>query len=155
MSELTNLDKKILHYLQEDGKISNVALANLIGISPSPCLRRVKQLEKLGYIERYTAILKPRKIGLGIVAYVEIKVPQISGEPIIDLFKEAVLQEPSIISCYVTTGAFDFLLKVVASDIESYSALMQNILLRLPGVQDLRSSFAIETIKNNGTLPFP
>ncbi len=131
----------------------NVALADQIGMSPSPCLRRLKQLEDSGVIARYAAILDREKLGLGIMAFVEVKVPQIAETSIVDLFKVAVRREPSIIGCYITAGQFDFLLTVVAKDMTAYSALAQNVLLRLPGVQDMRSSFVLEAIKDTTTLP--
>ncbi len=149
----SNSDKKILSILQADGRIPNVALAEQIGMSPSPCLRRLKQLEDSGVISRYAAILDREKLGLGIMAFVEVKVPQIAEASIVDLFKDAVRREPSIIGCYLTAGQFDFLLTVVAQDMTAYSALAQNVLLRLPGVQDMRSSFVLEAIKDTTSLP--
>ncbi|OYX63492.1 MAG: ArsR family transcriptional regulator [Novosphingobium sp. 32-60-15] len=149
----SNSDKKILNILQADGRMPNVALADQIGMSPSPCLRRLKQLEDSGVIARYAAILDREKLGLGIMAFVEVKVPQIAETSIVDLFKVAVRREPSIIGCYITAGQFDFLLTVVAKDMTAYSALAQNVLLRLPGVQDMRSSFVLEAIKDTTTLP--
>jgi Lrp/AsnC family leucine-responsive transcriptional regulator len=149
----SNSDKKILRILQADGRMPNVALAEQIGMSPSPCLRRLKQLEDDGVISRYAAILDREKLGLGIMAFVEVKVPQIAEASIVDLFKDAVRREPSIIGCYLTAGQFDFLLTVVAQDMTAYSALAQNVLLRLPGVQDMRSSFVLEAIKDTTTLP--
>ncbi|MDP3549197.1 MAG: Lrp/AsnC family transcriptional regulator [Novosphingobium sp.] len=149
----SNSDKKILSILQADGRMPNVALAEQIGMSPSPCLRRLKQLEDSGVIARYAAILDREKLGLGIMAFVEVKVPQINEASIVDLFKDAVRREPSIIGCYLTAGQFDFLLTVVAQDMTAYSALAQNVLLRLPGVQDMRSSFVLEAIKDTTSLP--
>ena len=152
---LSNSDRKILNFLQVDGRIANVALAEQIGMSPSPCLRRLKQLEESGIIARYTALLDRQKLGLGIMAFVEVKVPQVAGAAIVDLFKEAVQRQPAIIACYVTAGQFDFLLTVVAQDMDAYSSLAQNVLLRLPGVQDMRSSFVLEAIKDTTVLPLP
>ncbi|MDT0508548.1 Lrp/AsnC family transcriptional regulator [Novosphingobium sp. MMS21-SN21R] len=149
----SNSDKKILRILQADGRMPNVALAEQIGMSPSPCLRRLKQLEDDGVISRYAAILDREKLGLGIMAFVEVKVPQIAETSIVDLFKDAVRREPSIIGCHLTAGQFDFLLTVVAQDMTAYSALAQNVLLRLPGVQDMRSSFVLEAIKDTTMLP--
>ena len=152
---LSSTDRKILQALQSDGKLTNVALAEQIGMSPSPCLRRVRQLEEAGYIAGYAAQLDRRKIGLGILAYVEIKVPQTGDATIIERFKKAVLAEPSIVGCYITAGQFDFLLKVVARDIDAYSHLVQQVLLKLPGVQDMRTTFALEAIKDSSHLPIP
>jgi Lrp/AsnC family transcriptional regulator, leucine-responsive regulatory protein len=150
---MNSTDRKILSALQSDGRLSNVALAEQIGMSPSPCLRRVKQLEESGHIDNYVAILDRRKMGLGMMAFVEVKVPQVANALIIEQFKEAVRREPAIIGCYVMAGQFDFLLKVVARDMDAYSALAQNVLLQLPGVQDMRSSFVLEAIKDTTELP--
>jgi Lrp/AsnC family transcriptional regulator, leucine-responsive regulatory protein len=150
---ITSTDRKILSALQADGRLSNVALAEQIGMSPSPCLRRVKQLEDSGHIGQYVAILDRRKMGLGMIAFVEVKVPQVANALIIEQFKDAVRREPAIIGCYVMAGQFDFLLKVVARDMDAYSALAQNVLLQLPGVQDMRSSFVLEAIKDTTELP--
>jgi Lrp/AsnC family transcriptional regulator, leucine-responsive regulatory protein len=150
---INSTDRKILSALQADGRLSNVALAEQIGMSPSPCLRRVKQLEESGHIDNYVAILDRRKMGLGMMAFVEVKVPQVANALIIEQFKDAVRREPAIIGCYVMAGQFDFLLKVVARDMDAYSALAQNVLLQLPGVQDMRSSFVLEAIKDTTELP--
>jgi len=150
---LSASDKKILRILQADGRLSNVALAEKIGMSPSACLRRLKQLEETGIISRYTAILNREKVGLGIMAFVEVKVPQIADTSVVALFKEAVRNEPSITECYITAGQFDFILTVVAQDMTSYAVLAQTVLLKLPGVQDMRSSFVLEAIKDKADLP--
>jgi Lrp/AsnC family leucine-responsive transcriptional regulator len=153
MTELSENDRKILAELQRDGSLSNVALAERIGMSPSPCLRRVKQLEADGLIRRYVALLDERKLGVGLTAYVEVKVPQVAGEAIVERFKAAVAREPAITGCFVIAGQYDFLLRVVARDLDAYSHLTQTVLLRLPGVQDTRSSFVLEAVKDTTELP--
>lgn len=153
MTALSPSDLRILSELQKDGSLSNVALAERIGMSPSPCLRRVKQLEAAGLIRRYAALLDAPKLGLGLTAYVEVKVPQIAGDDIVARFKAAVMGEPSILGCFVTAGQFDFLLRVVVADIDAYSTLAQNVLLKLPGVQDIRTSFVLEAVKDTTELP--
>ena len=122
-------------------------------MSASPCLRRVRQLESAGYISRYVAVLNQRRLGLGIVAFVELKVPQVSSDAIVQRFKEAVRLERSIVACYLTAGQFDFVLKVIAEDMDHYSRLTQDVLLRLPGVQDMRSTFVVEAVKDTTELP--
>jgi Lrp/AsnC family transcriptional regulator, leucine-responsive regulatory protein len=153
MLEGRTMDRKILKELQRDGRISNVALAERVGMAPSPCLRRVKQLEEQGFVARYVALLDRRKIGFELIAYVEVKVPQILGDEIVQRFNEAVLQEPSIIGCYITAGQFDYLLKVVAPDMDAYAKLVQTTLLKLPGVTDTRSTFVMEIVKDTTELP--
>jgi len=153
MTTLSATDLKILTELQRDGSLSNVALAERIGMSPSPCLRRVKQLEAAGLIRRYAALLDAPGLGLGLTAYVEVKVPQVAGVDVVSRFKAAVMRESTITGCFVTAGQFDFLLRVVVADIQAYSALAQNVLLKLPGVQDIRTSFVLEAVKDTTELP--
>jgi Lrp/AsnC family leucine-responsive transcriptional regulator len=155
VTELSRTDRQILSILQEEGGLSNVALAERVGMAPSPCLRRVKQLEAAGLIRRYVALLDDRRLGLGITAYVEVKVPQVTGEAIVERFKEAVRRQPAITACYIMAGQYDFLLKIVARDMQDYSALAQDVLLKLPGVQDMRTSFVLEAIKDTTALPIP
>ena len=153
MATFTRADRAILVALQGNGRLSNVTLADRIGMSPSPCLRRVKQLEEAGFIERYVALLNRSKLGFGLTAYVEVKVPQVIGDPVVARFNEAVRREPAIIACYVTAGQFDYLLKVVARDMDAYSHLVQTVLLKLPGVRDTRSTFVMEAVKETTELP--
>jgi Lrp/AsnC family transcriptional regulator, leucine-responsive regulatory protein len=155
MTTFSRADRQILDILQKDGRLSNVELAERIGMSPSPCLRRVKRLEEMGVISRYVAVLDRSKIGLGIIAHVELKVPQVANASIIDRFREAVQKEPAVIGCYMTTGRFDFLLTVVARDMDEFSQLAMKKLLKLPGVQDMHSSFVLGVFKDSMTLPVP
>jgi len=155
MTTLSRVDRHILAILQQDAHLSNVELAQRIGMSASPCLRRVRQLEEDGYIERYVAMLDRRKIGLGILAHVEVKVPQVANASMTDRFREAVLKEPSVVGCFMTTGQFDFLLRVVAVDMDEFSQIAVKKLLRLPGVTDMRSSFVLGVLKDSTALPIP
>lgn len=153
MTELSKADRRIIVELQKDGRLSNVALAERIGMAPSPCLRRLRQLENAGYITGYAAQVDRDRLGVGITAFVELKVPQVADIAIVERFKQAVLREPSIITCYVTSGQFDFLMQVVARDMRAFSTLAQDVLLRLPGVQDMRSTFVLEPIKATTAIP--
>ncbi len=153
MTELDRTDRRILLELQRDGRLSNVALAERIGMAPSPCLRRVRRLEELGVIKRYVAELDRQTVGFGLMAFVEVSVPQIIGEPVVQRFNEAIQAQPAIIACYVTAGQFDYLLKVVARDMNDYSRLVQTVLLKLPGVRDTQTTFVMEVIKDTPELP--
>lgn len=153
MTPLHTADRKILIELQRNGKLTNVALSERIGMSPSPCLRRVKELEDAGLINRYVAVLDRPKLGFGITAFVEVKVPQVPGDPVVKKFNEAILRERAILGCYVTAGQFDYLLKVVARDMDAYSRLVQDVLLKLPGVRDTRTTFVLEAVKDTLELP--
>jgi len=153
MTDLSRKDRLLLSELQRNGRITNIALAEQIGMSPSPCLRRVRQLEEQGVIAGYTALVDRKRVGLDILAFVDVKVPQTPDSSIVEKFKKAVLREPAIIGCFISAGQFDFLLKVVARDMEAYSDLAQNVLLKLPGVQDMRTTFALEVVKDSPELP--
>jgi Lrp/AsnC family leucine-responsive transcriptional regulator len=153
MTELSRTDVNILDILQQEARLPNVELADRIGMSPSPCLRRVKQLEANGLIERYVALLDRRNVGLGILAFAEVKVPRRDDDAHVERFKAAVQREPMVIGCYILAGQFDFLLKVVAADLDAYADFLVHRLLKMPGVQDVRSSFVMETVKDTTALP--
>jgi Lrp/AsnC family leucine-responsive transcriptional regulator len=152
MTTLSVSDWKMLSVVQES-HVTNVELAERLGMAPSPCLRRMKALKDRGYIERTVSILNRKMLGFEILAEVEIKVLQIASRSVDEEFRRAVAREPSIIGCYVIAGQYDFLLKVVAPSIDAYSELARTVLLRLPGVQDMRSSFVLEVVKDSTALP--
>lgn len=153
MTDLSRADLQILDILQQDGRLPNVELAERIGMSPSPCLRRVKQLEGSGLIERYVALLDRRKAGLGILAWAEVKLPRRDDQAHVDNFMAAVQREPMVIGCWIMAGQYDLLLKVVAADLDAYADFLVHRLLKMPGVQDVRSSFVLETVKDTTALP--
>lgn len=153
MTKLNRNDRKILTELQRDGRLTNVELSERVGMSPSPCLRRVRQLEEKGYIRGYAARVDSRALGFGINAFAEVKVSRTDREDVLDRFKQAVAREPAIVGCYFTAGQFDILLRIVAVDMEEFSNLMQYTLLRLPGVADIKSSFIMEEVKDASVLP--
>lgn len=149
--KLDAIDRKILAALQRDGRMSNVDLADEVGLSPSPCLRRVRILEEAGVIEGYHARLSRGGAGLGLTVFVDIKVDRHdkgSAE-----FREAVTMIPEVVSCHLVSGPADFLLQVVVPDLPAYERLLMGALLKLPGVSDLRSNFAIQTLKAESPLP--
>lgn len=152
MTNLTASEVKILSILQEN-HLTNVELADRLGMAASPCLRRVKMLKESGIIDRTVTIVNRRMVGFKILAHVEVKVPQLSDRAVDIEFREAVVREPSIVGCFVIAGQFDFLLKVVSPSIEDFSVLQRTVLLRLPGVQDMRSSFVLEVVKDTTALP--
>ena len=150
--KLSRADRKILEILQQDGKISNVDLAERVGLSPSPCLRRVKQLEASGLISGYVALLDRRKARLDLLAYVEVQVDRHS-ETAAEAFKEAVLREPLVVGCYAMTGGYDYLLRVLAPNLDAYAEFTMKRLLKMPAVKGIQSSFVLETIKDSPALP--
>jgi Lrp/AsnC family leucine-responsive transcriptional regulator len=152
MPELDQIDRKILDTLQKDGRLSNVELAEQVGLSPSPCLRRVKRLEDDGVIAGYRATLDRKALGLGLTVFVEIKVGKHSRDNATRLH-DALLTIPEIVACHIVSGVSDFLAEVVVPDLEAYERLMMDKLLTLPTVEDIRSNFAIRTVKAEGALP--
>ncbi|MDX5378615.1 MAG: Lrp/AsnC family transcriptional regulator [Halomonas sp.] len=150
--KLDNLDRRILSALQRDARLTNVQLAEEVGLSPSPCLRRVRLLEEKGIIKGYHAALDRGEVGLGLTVFVGIKVKQHHDE-LARAFREEVVKLPEVVSCHLVSGEADFLLQVVVPDLAAYEALLQDKLLKLPGVSDIRSNFAISTVKASSSLP--
>jgi Lrp/AsnC family leucine-responsive transcriptional regulator len=146
------IDQRILDTLQTDGRLSNVDLAERVGLSPSPCLRRVKQLEDSGMIDGYRAILNRKAIGLGLTVFVELKVGKHSRDNAA-MLQRALAAIPEVVSCHMVSGSSDFLAEVVVPDLEAYERLITDKILTLDTVEDLRSNFAIRTVKSNGPLP--
>ena len=149
---MDDTDRAILRHLQADGRLPNAALAERVRLSPSPCLRRLKRLEEDGTIRGYRAILDRRKIGLGLTAFVEIKVSGQSRRRAEEL-ERAMAKIDEIVACYIVAGDADFMLEVVVPDLAAYERLLLHTLLELPGVSDVRSNFAIRTVKEPGPLP--
>ena len=154
MSKLTidRIDRRILDTLQADGRLSNVDLAERIGLSPSPCLRRVKRLEDAGMIAGYRAVLDRKAIGLGLTVFIELKVGKHSRDNAA-MLQEALLAIPEVVSCHMVSGVSDFLAEVVVPDLDAYERLMTDKILTLPTIEDVRSNFAIRTVKSDAPLP--
>lgn len=152
--ELDAIDRRILAELQADARLSNVELADRVGLSPSPCLRRVRLLEAAGVISGYHAALDRQAVGLGLTVFVGIKVER--HEPVsAEAFRTAVKALPEVVSCHLVSGEADFLVQVTVADLAAYEKLLLGTLLSLPGVTDIRSNFAIQTVKAHGPLPVP
>jgi Lrp/AsnC family leucine-responsive transcriptional regulator len=153
MEPLDATDRHILTALQLDGRMPNVALADAVNLSPSPCLRRVKRLEETGLIDGYRAVLNRRRVGLGLTLFVELKVTGHSDE-LERKLEEAFHEMDEVVAAHIVSGpSADFLLEVVVPDLEAYERLLLARLLTLPSVSDVNSNFAIRTIKSNGVLP--
>jgi Lrp/AsnC family leucine-responsive transcriptional regulator len=145
-------DRKMLAVLQEEGRISNAALAERLHLSPSPCLRRLRALEQDGVIDGYRAELDRAKLGLGLTVFVELKIEGHSDRTAAAI-SDALVAAPEIIAAHIVSGAADFLLEVVVADLAAYEQLMFGTLLKLPNVADVRSNFALRTVKAAGPLP--
>jgi len=152
MTGLSAGEMRMLAIVQEE-HVTNVELADRLGMAPSPVLRRMKALKDRGFIERTVSILDRKKLGFEILALVEIKVLQIASRSVDEEFRRAIAGQPAVVGCYVIAGQYDFLLKVVAPTIDAYAQFARTVLLRLPGVQDMRSSFVLEVVKDSTALP--
>jgi Lrp/AsnC family transcriptional regulator, leucine-responsive regulatory protein len=145
-------DRNILDILQREGRITNADLAERLHLSPSPCLRRLRTLERDGVIAGYRAVLDRKRAGLDLTVFVELKVDQHSDQTAAAI-SEALNAAPEIISAHIVSGAADFLLEVVVADLAAYERLMFETLLKLPYVSDVRSNFALRTVKERSPLP--
>ncbi|TLX46383.1 leucine-responsive transcriptional regulator Lrp [Pseudoalteromonas phenolica] len=144
--QLDRIDRNILVELQKDGRLSNVELARRIGLSATPCLERVKKLEREGYIKGYKAVVDPAKLGQGLLVYVEVTVNKNSPD-VFDKFNQAVRQHDEIIECHLVSGNFDFLLKTRVTDMSEYRGVLGDILLQLPNVSESRTYVVMEEVK--------
>lgn len=150
--DLDAIDRRIIAALQRDGRLSNVELADRVGLSPSPCLRRVKRLEAEGYIEGYRASLQRTRVGLGFTVFVDIKIENHANAHAM-AFEQAVLAMPGVIACHMVSGEADYHLEVVVPDLEHYQRFLVGSLLNLPIVKEVRSNIAIQTLKAGAPLP--
>ena len=150
--ELDAIDRRIVAALQADGRLSNVDLADKVGLSASPCLRRVKRLEREGYIDGYRAVLRRDRVGLGFSVFVGVKIEGHANERAL-VFEKAVAAMPEVIACHLISGEADYLLEVVVPDLESYQQFLVGKLLNLPTVREVRSNIAIQTLKAGAPLP--
>lgn len=153
MALLDKMDKKILQLLQKDGRITNLELADAIGLSPSPCARRVKQLEELGIIERSVTLLSPKQLGLKLTALIQISMDRHTPDRF-EQFEKTVKGYPEVLECLLITGqSADYQLKVVVPDMEQYQDFLLNKITRIDGVSDVHSSFMLREVWNTTELP--
>lgn len=154
LKQLDRIDRKILRELQLDGRVSNVELARRVGLSPTPCLERVRRLESQGYIKGYTAILEPHYLDASLLVFVEIRLTRTSPQ-IFDDFKAAVVKLPEVLECHLVTGSFDYLLKARVADMVAYRELLGETLLTLPGVSESRTYVVMEEVKQTTVIAIP
>jgi len=151
--ELDRYDRQILRLLQEDGRISNQDLADRIGLSPSPCLRRVRALEEAGLIAGYRALVDAKALGLSLMALIHISMDQHTPERF-ETFEARVAEIPEVMECLLITGqSADYQLKVVVKDMDAYQELLLNRLTRIPGVTGVHSSFVLRRVVDKRGLP--
>jgi len=150
--ELDAIDRRILAALQTDGRLSNVDLADTVGLSPSPCLRRVNRLEREGYVEGYRAMLGRKRIGLGLTVFVGVKIDGHADDRA-TTFEDEAVAFPEVIACHMIAGDADYLLEVTVPDLDAYQRFLVGKLLNLPLVREVKSTIAIQTLKSNAVLP--
>ena len=151
---LDRYEKRILALLQQDASLSTAAIAEKVGLSSSPCWRRIDRLEREGFIKRKVALVDRRKIGLNAQIFAQIKL-NAHGRAHLDEFAEAIRAFPEVLECYVLMGSDDFLIRIVATDIEAYERFFFDRLSQLPGVQEVNSTVALSEIKATTELPIP
>ncbi|KJC39029.1 AsnC family transcriptional regulator [Bradyrhizobium sp. LTSP885] len=149
---LDAIDLKILREIQNDARIPNLTLADRVGLSPSPCSRRVRLLEEAGVIEGYRAVLNRAAVGLGLTVFAGVRVERHAQDQA-DAFVNAVLALPEVVACHLVSGDVDFLVEVVVPDMATYEATVLRQLLSLTAIRDIRSSFAMRSYLAGGALP--
>jgi Lrp/AsnC family transcriptional regulator, leucine-responsive regulatory protein len=149
---LDQTDRRILALLQEDGRRSNVEVADLVALSPSPCLRRIKRLESEGIIQGYRAVIDREAIGLSLTVFIEITVEKHSRENA-QALHQRLEKLPEVISCHMISGAADFIAEIVVPDLKAYERLLTEELLALPMVGGIRSNFSLRRVKSDAPLP--
>lgn len=152
MQNIDRIDAEILDRLQKDGRLSNAKLAVQLSMSETPCWRRLKRLEDSGIIEGYQAVLNRRKLGLGLMAFVQLGCAQ-HDEKVTKQFHLAIQNCENVLSCHNTTGEADYLLVVVAKDLDDYSRFIENVLRHLPGITSIRSNLSLREVKSSNQLP--
>ena len=149
---LDAIDRKILALLQEDGRKSIAELAEKVGLSPSPCLRRVRMLERSGVIARYVAVLDQQSVGLPVSVFVSIKLES-QREQALERFNKAIAKWPEVLECYLMTGPRDYLLRIVVADLSAYERFLKEKLTKVDGIASIESSFALAQVKYSHVLP--
>jgi len=151
---LDRIDRKILKELQEEGRLTNVELAKRVNLSPTPCLERVRRLEKTGVIQGYAARLNPSALEAGLTVFVQVTLNRTTTD-VFDDFKRAALKEPGIAECHMVAGGFDYLIKVRVKDMDAFRQFLEANINALPGVSSTTTYVAMETVKEGDAVPVP
>ena len=149
---LDAIDRRILAALQENARIANTELAAAVGLSPAPCLRRVRALEEDGVIRKHVSLVNPGAVGLPVSVFVSISLER-QVEEALKRFERVILARPEVMECYLMTGDADYLLRVVCADLAAYERFVLDHLTKVPGVSSIRSSFALKQVKYSTALP--
>jgi len=153
-NNLDAIDMLIIKALQEHGRLTNVELAARVGLSPSPCLSRVKALEKSGVIDRYVALVRPDALGLGLSVFIQVTLER-QTEKALEIFEARMLAFDEVMECYLMTGDSDYMVRLVVKDMDSLQQFIVKELTTIPGVANIRSSFALKQVKYKTALPIP
>ena len=151
-NKIDTIDLRIFHELQQCGKISKVDLAGRVGLSPSPCLSRVRALEQKGIIDRYVALVKPDRVGLLINVFIQVTLER-QVEKVMETFEAKMEAYPEVMECYLMTGNSDYLIRLLVSDIKTLEAFIVQKLSTIDGVLNIQSSFALKQVKYKTELP--
>lgn len=151
-TKMDAVDIRILQELQENSKLTNLELAARVNLSPSPCLARVRALEKAGLIDRYVTLLNPLKIGLGVSVFIQIGLEK-QVEKALETFEASMNRYSEVMECYLMTGESDYLIRVVVADVQALERFIVDELTPIPGVAHIRSSFALKQVKYKTALP--
>jgi Lrp/AsnC family leucine-responsive transcriptional regulator len=149
---LDKIDLRILHHMQEDARLTNVELAERVGLSPSPCLRRLRRLEDDGVIHGYMTFVDQTKVGLPVSVFVSVALKE-QSEAAIEEFEAAVAALPEVMECYLMTGTSDYHLRVVTRDLADYERFLKHHLTRIPAIASIQSSFALKQVIYRAALP--
>ena len=149
---LDSIDIRILQELQQDGSLSNAKLAQRIHLTPSPCLARVRALEASGVIDRYVALAKPAALGLGLNVFISISL-RAQNKEALALFEQRIAEHDEVMECYLMTGDSDYMLRVMVADVQALERFIVDFLAKIPGVGNLKSSFALKQVKYKTALP--
>jgi len=151
---MDRLDRKILELLQQEGRLSYAELARRVHLSPTPCMERVRRLERLGYILGYAAHLDPQRLGARLLAFVEIRLDRTTPE-VFERFKRAVVELEEVQECHMVAGGFDYLIKVRVENMAVYRDVLTKVLVELPAVRETHTFAVIEEVKNDPTIHLP
>ena len=152
MTEIDRIDRKILKYLQEDGRIATVDLAEKVGLSPTSTSERMKRLQREGYIAGFGARLDPHRLGLELLVFVEVSLDKTTPD-VFERFAAAVRRAPEVLECHMVAGGFDYLVKTRVRDMAAYRRFLGDVLLGLPGVRETRTYAVMEEVKSEAPLP--
>ncbi|MBB6253858.1 Lrp/AsnC ligand binding domain-containing protein [Nitrospirillum iridis] len=152
--QLDRIDLNILRILQEDGRLSNVELSRRVNLSPTPCLERVRRLERDGYIQGYAARLDPERLGRSLMAFIEVRLDRTSPD-VFQLFADAVARMDEIQECHMVAGGFDYLIKVRVADMAAYRAFLGDKLSSIQGVAQTHTYMVMEEVKSTAAIPVP